>query len=77
MYLTFCKKQYLEELGKNFLRFRKFFAVSKTFSKRKKKPGLYMHTDISRTANIYDTDVSLQEVTKPINSQTNNKFAMA
>ena len=36
-----------------------------------------MHTDISRTANIYDTDVSLQEVTKPINSQTNNKFAMA
>ena len=36
-----------------------------------------MHTDISRTAKIDETDMSLQEVTKPINSQTNNKSSMA
>ena len=38
MYLTFCRKQYIAELGKNFLRFRKFFVVPKTFSKIKKYP---------------------------------------
>ena len=35
-YLTFCRKQYLAELEKNFLRFRKFFVVPMTFSKIKK-----------------------------------------
>ena len=36
-----------------------------------------MHTDISRTAMISEAEISLHEVTKFINSQTNNKSSMA
>ena len=36
-----------------------------------------MHTDISRTAMIFETEISLHEVTKSINSQANNKSSMA
>ena len=36
-----------------------------------------MHTDISRTAMFFATGISLHEVTKSINSQTNNKSSMA
>ena len=36
-----------------------------------------MHTDVSRTAMISETEISLHEVTKSINSETNNKSAMA
>ena len=36
-----------------------------------------MHTDISRTAMIFETEISLHEVTKPINFQINNKSSMA
>ena len=36
-----------------------------------------MHADISRTAIIFEPKISLHEVTKSINSQTNNKFSMA
>ena len=36
-----------------------------------------MHTKISRTAMIFETKISIYEVTKSINSQTNNKFSMA
>ena len=32
-----------------------------------------MHTNISRMAMIFETEISLHEVTKSINSQTNNK----
>ena len=32
-----------------------------------------MHTNILRTAMIFETEISLHEVTKSINSQTNNK----
>ena len=49
------------------------FVVPKTFSKIKKIPGIYMHTDISRTAMIFEAKIPLHEVTKSINSQTNNK----
>ena len=49
------------------------FVVPKTFSKIKKIPGIYMHTDISRTAMIFEAKISLHEVTKSINSQTINK----
>ena len=52
------------------------FVVPKTFSKIKKIPGIYMHTDISRTAMIFEAKISLHEVTKSINSQTNNKSSM-
>ena len=69
MYLIFCRKYYLAELEKSFLRFRKFFAVPKTFSKI---PRFYMHTNISRTAMIFETEISLHDVTKYKNPQTNN-----
>ena len=36
-----------------------------------------MHTNISRTAMIFETKISIYEVTKSINSQTNNNFSMA
>ena len=36
-----------------------------------------MHTNISRMAMIFETEISLHEVTKSINSQTNNKSSMA
>ena len=36
-----------------------------------------MHTGISGTAMIFETEISLHEVTKSINSQTNNKSSMA
>ena len=36
-----------------------------------------MHTNISRTAMIFETKISIYEVAKSINSQTNNKFSMA
>ena len=36
-----------------------------------------MHTDISRTEMIFEAKISSHEVTKSINSQTNNKFSMA
>ena len=36
-----------------------------------------MHTDILRTAVIFDAKISLHEVTRLINSQANNKFSMA
>ena len=36
-----------------------------------------MHIDISRTAMIFDTKISLHEVTESINSQTNNKSSIA
>ena len=36
-----------------------------------------MHTDISITAIIFEPKRSLHEVTKSINSQTNNKSSMA
>ena len=39
-------------------------------------PGFYMHTDISRTAMIFEAKTSLYEVTKSINSETNNKSSM-
>ena len=35
-----------------------------------------MHTDISRTAMVFEAKISLHEVTKFINSQTNNKSSM-
>ena len=35
-----------------------------------------MHTDISRTAMIFEAKISLHEVTKSINPQTNNKSSM-
>ena len=35
-----------------------------------------MHTNISRTAMIFNTEISLHEVTKSINSQTINKSSM-
>ena len=35
-------------------------------------PGFYMHTDISRTAMIFEAKTSLYEVTKSINSETIN-----
>ena len=35
-----------------------------------------MHTDISRTAMIFETEISLHELAKPINSQTNDKSSM-
>ena len=60
---------------KKFLRFQKFFVVPKIFSKIE-IPGFYMHTDISRTAMIFEAKISLHEVTKSINSQTNNKSPM-
>ena len=36
-----------------------------------------MHTDISKTAMIFEAKISLHEVTKSINSQTNNISSMA
>ena len=60
---------------KKFLRFQKFFVVPKIFSKIE-IPGFYMHTDISRTAMIFEAKISLYEVTKSINSETNNKPSM-
>ena len=36
-----------------------------------------MHTDVSRTAMIFEAKTSLHEVTKSINPQTNNKSSMA
>ena len=36
-----------------------------------------MHTDISRTALIFEAKTSSHEVTKSINSQTSNKSSMA
>ena len=36
-----------------------------------------MHTDISRTALIFEAKKSSHEVTKSINSQTNNKSSIA
>ena len=36
-----------------------------------------MHTDISITAMIFEAKISLHEVTKSINPQTNNKSSMA
>ena len=77
MYLTFCRKYYLAELVEKFLRFRNFFVVPKTFSKIKKIPGFEMHTDISRTAMVFEAKIFLYEVTKSISSQTNNKSSMA
>ena len=75
--LRFIKKQKPDDfLKKKFLQFRKFFVVPKTFSKIKKIPGIYMHTDISRTAMIFEAKISLYEVTKSINSETNNKPSM-
>ena len=74
MYLIICRKYYLAELEKNFLRFRKFFVVPKKFSKIKK---YLVSTNISRTAMISETEISLHEATKSINSQTNNKSSMA
>ena len=35
-----------------------------------------MHTNIARTAMIFDTEISLHEVTKSINFQTINKSSM-
>ena len=35
-----------------------------------------MYTDITRTAMIFETKISLYEVTKSINSETNNKPSM-
>ena len=40
-------------------------------------PGFYMHTYISRTAMIFEGKMSLHEVKKSINSQTNSKSSMA
>ena len=45
--------------------------VPKIFSKSE-IPGFYMHTDISRTAMIFEAKTSLYEVTKSINSETIN-----
>ena len=45
--------------------------------KNQKIPGFYMHTDISKTVMIFEAKISLHEVTKSINSQTNNKSSMA
>ena len=36
-----------------------------------------MHTDISRTAMLFEAKISLHEITKSINSQTNNKSPLA
>ena len=36
-----------------------------------------MHTDITRTAKIFETKISLHKITKSINSQTNNESSMA
>ena len=36
-----------------------------------------MHTDISGTAMILEAKLSLYDITKSINSQTNNKSSMA
>ena len=36
-----------------------------------------MHTDMLRTAMIFYAKISLYEVARLINSQTNNKFSMA
>ena len=60
---------------KKFLQFQKFFAVPKIFSIIE-IPSLYMHTDISRTAMIFEAKISLYEITKSINSETNNKSSM-
>ena len=35
-----------------------------------------MHTDISKTAVIFEAKIYLHEVTKSINSQINNKSSM-
>ena len=77
MHLIFCRKQYLSELEKTFLRIRKFFVVPKTFSKIKKTWFLHVYKYISRTTVIFETEISLHEVPKSINSQTNNKSSMA
>ena len=55
---------------KNSLEFLKYFQKSKI-------PGFYMHTDISSIAMIFEAKISLHEVTKSINSETNNKYSMA
>ena len=49
---------------------------SKDILKKQKIPGFYMHADISRLQLIYESKTSLQEVTKSIHSQTNNKSPM-
>ena len=74
MYLTICRRYYLGELEKNFLQFRKFFVVPKKLSKIKK---YLVSTNIRRTAMIFETEISLHEFTKSLNSQTNNKSSMA
>ena len=45
--------------------------------KNREKPGFWMHTDVSRAAMIFETEIFLHEVTKSINSQANNKSSMA
>ena len=35
-----------------------------------------MHTDISRTAMVFDNEISLHEVTKSIYSHTNNESSL-
>ena len=43
---------------KKFLRFQKIFVVPKIFSNIE-IPGFYMHTDISKTAVIFEAKISL------------------
>ena len=35
-----------------------------------------MHTDISRTAMTFESEISLHQVTESINSETSNKSSM-
>ena len=56
---------------KKFLWFKNFFVVPTIFPKIE-IPGFYMHTDISRSAMIFEVKISLYEVAKPINSETIN-----
>ena len=55
----------------------KILCSSKDIFKNNKITGFYIHTDISRTEMIFEAKISSHEVTKSINSQTNNKFSMA
>ena len=75
MYLTLCRKQYLAELEKTFLRFRKVFEVPKIFWKIKKylqSVTKYLRLTLVFTwssalrekSNFYFSRVFLPELTK-------------
>ena len=67
----------LSRTWKNVPAIAKILCSSSDIFKNRKILGFYTHTNISRTAMIFEAIISLYEVTKSINSLTNSKSSMA